>query len=430
MTKFLIARTPLRALAICCLLGLVGIGLWMIGMYSLAEYHSRQARKSLERQCYGDALVELEAALQFRPRSADLHLIAGRTARQSGKFAIAWDHLHRCRELQRGVSFELQLEEYLLRAQTGELGEVFPYLFSYLATDNDKTPLVLEALSHVYLYLFQFDNAWKSLEHWLALQSDNVEALFLRGNYYTLLGKREMAVTDLRRVLELDPKRIHARLLLAQTLQEMHHPEEATAEFEIAFQQEPMNLKARLGLASCYVDQRAFSTAEAMLQECSVGSVEDAEFSYLMGRIAKEQGRYAEAIPYLRAAVAARPSDDVACYHLILCYEQLGDEAASSKYRDLHERIKKDQERFLAITKEEKESLTSNPSLCCELGELCLRLGIERRGLHWLNAALSLDPHYRRAHEQLLHYYERLGLKGEKEAEFHRQQVAGHPTHQ
>lgn len=423
MTRFLTARVLQRALAGCCLLGLMGTGLWLIGAYSLQLYHVRQAQRYLEKQRYDSALTEYEAALRFRPRSAELHLLAGRTARQTGKFSFAWDHLQRCRELQGGVSSDLQLEEYLLRAQTGDLEEVFPFLLPHVVTDDEQTPLVLETLSHVYLFLFRFDNAWKCLAHWLSLQPDNVEALFLRGNYYSLTGDYKRAITDLHSVLEADSQRIHARLLLGQMLQQIHHPEEAAVEFGIALEQEPMNLAARLGLASCYVDQGQFTEAEATLRECSTAGAENADFSYLMGRIAEGQEHYAEAIPHLRAALAARPSDDVACHHLALCYQRMGNEASATKFQDLHERIKKDQVRLLAITKDEKESLSSNPALCCELGDVCLRLGIERRGLHWLHTALNLDPYCRRAHEQLLRYYKNLGPKGAKEAEFHRRML-------
>lgn len=423
MAKLLTARAFLRALVICCLLGLAGVGLWMIGVQVVAEHHRRQARRCLQRQDYSNALRELEAALRLRPRNADLHLLAGRTARQGGKFSLAWDHLHRCHELQ-GLSSELQFEEYLLRAQTGELEDVYRFLFPHLTTDDAQTPLVLEALSHVYLFLYRFDSAWRCLSHWLTLQPDNVEALFLRGNYYSLTGKHDLAAADLRRVLERDPKRIHARLLMAQTLRGRLHTKEAAEEFATALQQDPSNDKARLGLAGCYVDQREWSEAEALLQGCSAERAQGADFAHLKGLVAEGQGRYAEAVSYLRAALEATPSDDIACYHLMLCYERLDDEASASKYAEALHKIEKDQMRILAITtKEEKESLTSNPVLCCELGEICLRLGIERRGLHWLQTALKLDPHYRPAHQQLLRYYERLGPEGEKEAQFHRRML-------
>lgn len=419
MGRFLIVRGLKRAAIVGFLLGLIGVGVWPIGMYGLAEYHVRQARRALERQRYEPALKELESALRLYPRNAELHLLAGRTARQAGKYSISWDHLHRYRELHQGVSSDLQLEEYLLRAQTGELEEVFPFLSPYLAQDDAQTPLVLETLSHAYLFLFRFDNAQQCLERWLTLQPDNVQALFLQGSFYSLTDKIDRAAVALRRSLELDPERVPARLLLAQTLKDSHHIEEAVQEYEIALRQEPNNEKARLGLASCYVDLREWSKAEPLLQGYSADAVDGAEWSHLKGRIAEGQGQYAEAVPYFLAALNARPSDNVACYHLILCYQQLKDESSASKYQELLDRLQKDQGRLLIITNKEKEALLSNPDLCCELGEICLRLGIKRRGVHWLQAALQLNPRSRRAHEDLLHYYESLGPQGNKDAMFH-----------
>jgi tetratricopeptide (TPR) repeat protein len=423
MAKFLILRGLQRVAIIGFLLGLIGAGLWLAGMYGLAEYHLHQARHALERQRYEPALRELESALRIRPRSAELHLLAGRTARQAGKYSTAWDHLHRYRELHQGVSSDLQLEEYLLRAQTGELDEVFPFLTPHLAEDDAQTPLILETLSHAYLFLFRFDNAEQCLERWLKLQPDNVQALFLRSSFYSLVDKIDLAIADLRRTLELDPERIPSRLLLAQTLKESHHTEEAAQEYEIALRQEPTNWKARLGLASCYVDLREWSKAESLMQGYSTEGLDEAEWSHLMGRIAEGQGRYTEAIRYLQAAIDARPSDNVACYHLILCYQRLKDETSASKYQDLLDRIQKDQGRLILITNKEKNALPSNPDLCCELGEICLRLGIQRRGVHWLQAALQLNPRCQRAHEQLLHYYESLGPQGEPDAAFHRRML-------
>lgn len=424
MPRFFTAPKLARVLAICTLLGLLGLGLWLVVLYIQTEYHLRQARQFLMRQRYPQALEELHLALRFRPHSADLQLLAGRTARQSGNFPIAWDHLHRCRELQKGVSADLQLEEYLLRAQTGEVEEVHRFLFPYLSQEGPQTPLVLEALSHVYLFRYRFDLAGQCLQRWVKLEPDNVQALFLRGNYYVLRSQNESAIADLRHALELDPERIAARLLLADSLRTNHRSTEAIAEYETVIQQEPNHFAARLGLAACYVDMKELEKAEALLEPLSREQPEHAEVLYLRGRVAEGQERYEEAIRFLRAAAAANPAENSAYYHLVQCCQHLHDEAGASEYQEMFDRIERDQKRLQAITNDQMNELPTNPALCCELGEVCLRLGITRRGVHWLHVALRLDPRYRRAHEQLLHYYERLGPEGEEQATYHRQQLA------
>lgn len=424
MFTFPKSRTLVRALGVLFLLAVVGLGVWLIGLHLGAEYHIRQARQELERQRYQRALGEWGQALRFRPRSADLHLSAARTARQAGNLSAAREHLQQCRSLLKGVSPDLQLEEYLLRAQRGEVEEVYRYLAPYLFEEGPQTPLVLEALSHAYLFIYRFDLAWKCLDRWLQLEPDNAEALFLRGTYYTLRSRDKAAIADLRRALEIDPDRTAARLLLAQTLLDHQRSEEAAKEFAVAQEQEPSSSAALLGLATCHFNADRQAEALACLDRLPREKRDDAEVLYLRGRIAERQEKYKEAVAFLRAAFDANPAESLACHRLALCYRRLGDEASAEKYQALFDRIEKDKKRLLAITNEEKDALQSNPALCCELGEVCLRLGIKQRGLYWLNTAVRLNPQFWPAHEQLLHYYERLGPAGEKEASIHRQMLA------
>ncbi len=417
-------RWFVRAFALISLVVSLSFGLWMISFFCLAEYHLRLARKALSRQRYEPALAELHEAIWYRPVSADLHLLAGRTARQAGKYPVAWEHLHKCRALQKGVTSELQLEELLIRVQNGELEEVFPNLVPHLEVDDSQTPLVLEALAHNYLFVYRMDDARQCIQRWLYLEPDNVEALFLSGNYYSLALHPELAIPNLQRALELDPDRFRVRLLLAQTLKEWYRDDEAKAEYRTVLRQYPQNLEARLGLASCLVDEKLSSEAEKLLQDIPIDDEKNPELTYLQGRIAEAKGEYKLAEQLLRRTIETRPSDRTACYHLIQCYQHLGDDASASKYQDLLDRIEKDLARLVEIPNDKKTKLGTDPALCCELGEVCLRLGLKRRGLHWLQAALFLDPHYRRAHQQLLHYYEQLGPEGAEEAAFHRRMLS------
>jgi tetratricopeptide (TPR) repeat protein len=428
MRKLLSAKAILNSLIAFCLLGLTSLGLWQVGAYFGAEYHLRQAQQALTRQRYPHALEELSAALRFRPRSAELQLLAGRTARQSGSLSVAEEHLQKCRSLQKGVSEELQLEEYLLRAQKGEVETVYSFLAPYLFHEGPETPLVLEALSHAYIFIYRLDLAWKCLTRWLELEPENVEAINLRGIYYTMKTDNNSAIADLRRALELDPERLAARILLAQTLKLSNHTPEAVKEFELALQQNPNSFAGRVGLASCYVDIGQVQEARSCMEQLPSEMWNHPEALYVRGRITEGEGRLDEAIPLFRETLAANPSDSLACYRLSLCYQRKGDEESASKYQERFSQIEKDQKRLIALTNDLKDALPTNPALCCELGEVCLRLGIKDRGVYWLNMALRIDQNYWPAHEQLFHFYESLGPQGEKEASFHRQRLASRPT--
>jgi len=428
MHKLLTAKTILKVPIAFFLLGLTGLGLWQVAAHFGAEYHLRQARQASTKQRYSRALEELTAALRFRPGSAEIHLLAGRAARRAGNHSAAEEHLQSCRGLQKGVSEELQLEEYLLRAQKGEVEAVYRYLAPYLFAEGPQTPLVLEALCHAYLFIYRFDLAERCLHRWLQLEPENVEAINLRGIYYTLKLSDDLAIADFRRVLEIYPERIASRVILAQTLKQRYRHTEAAKEYEIVLQQDPSSFAGRVGLASCYVDDNQWQAARACLEQLPRDKWDNPDVLYVRGRIAEGEGRFGEAVSHLQAALAANPSDSSACYHSVRCFQRQGDESSASKYQDQFDQIEKDQKRLVALTNEVKDALPSNPALCCELGEVCFRLGIKDRGVYWLNASLRLDPHYGPAHEQLLHFYEGLGPKAEKEASFHRQQLASRPT--
>lgn len=420
MSKILTARSLRRAWPILLLLLLAGLGLALIAPYLLKEYHLRQARQALTRQRYRQALDELHAALRFQPNNPRLHLLAGRVARQGGQFPTAWEHLRRCRELQKSVSADLQLEEYLLRAQTGEVDEVYRYLAPHIFHDDEQTPLVLEALSHIYLYTYRFDRAWQCLQHWLHLQPDNAEALFLRATFFSLKMNAEAALDDLQRVLELDPERIPARLLLAQTLKDRNHPEEAANEYRTVLQQEPNNFTARVGMATYHAGMQEWDQASALIDGLEQERPDDVEVMTLRAQVEAGQGRLKEAIQVLRKVLKINPGVRSACYQLSLYLHRQGKDKEALHYEARLEQIEKDQHRLLEITGENSDQVNSSPALCYELGAICMRLGIVQRGLHWLRIALERDPRYRPAHEELLRYYEKLGPEGEAQAALHR----------
>ena len=58
----------LRIVALGLVLGLIGLGGWLITIYFLTEYHLRQAERAFGRQRYPEAWEHLNRANAFRPR--------------------------------------------------------------------------------------------------------------------------------------------------------------------------------------------------------------------------------------------------------------------------------------------------------------------------------------------------------------------------
>jgi tetratricopeptide (TPR) repeat protein len=422
MLAFHTTRKVWRAIVVSMLLALIGFGLWMVAVFASGEHHRRQAQHALNRQRYSQALEELKQALRFRPESAPLHLVAGRTARQAGQYQLAWDHLNQCRKLQKGVSEDQQLEEFMLRAQTGELDQVHSFLVPYLYEERPQTPLVLEALTHAYMRSYQSNLAWACLRRWLQLQPDNVAALFLRGVWFAEQLNPEAATADYQRALEIDPDRKAIRLVLAEALREERNFEAAANQYAAALRQEPHDFKGRVGLAQCYMAMGHVSDARPLLEAVYQEKPDDADVLWLKGRMELFDGRLQEAARFFRRALDHAPGHREACYHLLLCLQRLGQDDEANQQSALLKRIENDHHRLIEIATKEMNESPRNPALHAELGEIYLRLGVTERGLYWLRSALRIDPSYRRAHERLRDYYNSLGPEGKEMAEFHRQQ--------
>jgi tetratricopeptide (TPR) repeat protein len=406
------------------LLALIGLGLLLAATYALADRHQRRAQEALRLQRYSRALAELRQALRFRPGSAELHLLAGRTSRQAGDLPAAREQLEKCRELQGGVSEDLQLEEYLLRAQNGEVDRVRPFLLPYLVEEGPRTPQVLEALARAYMSSYRTALAWGFLARWLELEPSNVEALFRRGLWHAQRQNLKDAQADYRRAVEIDPERTDARLSLADIFKVEKKFEDAAAQYRAVLGYDPQEAEARLGLAGCSLEMGRTAEARQELEALPQDKREGTEACWVRGMVEMQEGRPEKAEPLLRKAFDGEPQQQQAGYQLLLCLKRLHRDAEIPKQRARLAQCEKDQKRLIKITTEELNASPHNPALHCELGEIYLRLKMTRRGLHWLLSAVRIDEHYRRAHRRLRDYYESLGPEGEEKAAYHRRMLA------
>jgi tetratricopeptide (TPR) repeat protein len=414
-----------RALLICVLLGVLALGLWSAARPLIANHYQRQAAKALERQRYPEALAAYERALRYRPDSAELHLLAARTARRAGDYPTARKHLQSCRELQKGVTEEQQVEGYLLRAQTGELDEVADYLTPYLIQEGPLTPVVLEGLARAYMGKYRSDVAWGCLARWNELEPANVEAVFWRGMWYSQQQNTIKAGEDFRRALELDPERIDIRLTYAEILRAEKKFAEVAEQYQFVLQRAPQNADALLGLAQAELELGRAEDARKQLDAMPPDKRESSDYLWVSGMVEMRTGHPERAEPLLRRALERDPRHLDACYNLMLCLARLGRDAEAEQMRTRFAQIEKDQKRLIQLTTHEFAAQPSSADLRCELGEIYIRMGLRERGAHWLHVALKLDPACRRAHEGLMEYYRALGDADSLEkAEYHRRQLA------
>ena len=425
MSVWMTRRKAGRVASAGLLLAVIAFGFWTAAKPLLANYYQRQAVRALERQRYTLALAALQHALQFRPDSPELHLLAARTARQAGDFQTAREHLRSCRELQHGVSEEQQVEGYLLRAQTGELDEVLNFLTPYVIEEGPLTPLVLEGLARAHMAKYRSDLAWGFLARWIDLQPTNVEALFWRGNWHAQQQNTLRASEDYAHALELDPERTDIRLTYAEILRADKKYSQVAEQYRAVLERAPQNAEALIGLAQTSLVLGKTEDAREQLTRVPADQQNTPAYLWASGMVELNSDHPDRAEPLLRQVLERDPRNVDACYNLMLALSRLGRETEAAQARARFEQIERDQKRLIELTTREFPAKPSDAELRCELGEIYMRMGLPERGVHWLLMALKLNPDCRRAHERLRDYFDAEGGPDSAEkADLHRRHLA------
>jgi tetratricopeptide (TPR) repeat protein len=381
------------------------------------DHHLKEAQKALSRQRFAEARFHLDRVLWFRSTDADVHLLAGRTARRAGDAEAARKHYQLCQQFQTGASKELVLEQAMLKAQSEDVDAVFPMLWTYVERGHPDSALILEALCVGCLGTSRFDGAKQCLDRWLPLEPENVQAHFFNGQYLKEASLPQEAFSSFRRALELDPSRVEIRCSLADTLLEVEEHSHAIEQYEEVLRQDPRSAQARLGLARASIDlgqeDRAISILEALVQE-EPGNV---DALYERGRAAFQSGANEEAERWLRAALKADPGHYEASSTLQSCLRRLGKKKEASQLAEKCHLLYVNNLRINRIQKYSLRKAPRDPNLYYELGRLWFENERKKEAVRWLYEALKLDSNHRQAHELLTRYYQEIG--DTKGAEIH-----------
>ncbi|TLM80284.1 MAG: tetratricopeptide repeat protein [Actinobacteria bacterium] len=149
---------------------------------------------------------------------------------------------------------------------------------------------------------------------------------------------REIAA--LEDLVRKEPANDVARLQLAQALSIAGREDEAVTHYRAVLQEDPENVTALSGLGFIASTRKQWETAEGYWQriitllEQTEGSGQNQALEtayFYMGDVLLEQKRYAEAIPYYRAALRIKRSSADVHYHLAVAYRETG---SPTKYRE------------------------------------------------------------------------------------------------
>jgi tetratricopeptide (TPR) repeat protein len=382
-----------------------------------AWYHLRVARSELERYHNPQALRHLQACQAIWPDDPDVLLLAARAERRALHYSEAERLLEKYQHV-RGLDDASSFEQLLLSAERN-VDRVAEQCWRYVGQGHGDMALILEALTRGYFRQYQLRGARLCLDRWLEAQPENPQAHYLDGQFYLDYAHNvSLATASFRRAAELDPEHEDARRCLAVALLDSHDKPDATEaakHLEFVLQRQPDNLSVQVGLAECRNAVGQQTEAVSLVDDVLARQPDFAPALALRGRLAMDQGLFAEAESWLRQALNGDPNNYVARYMLVLCLSRNGKSEEAKLQNQQFEQIQRDMGRYDEIISQDLLKTPNDPALHCELGQVLLRLGRQEIGLHWLERALREDPTYAPARQALAEYQKKTQTKKQGE---------------
>jgi tetratricopeptide (TPR) repeat protein len=397
---------------------LAGVVVLLAGPHAWAWYQLHAGQSEMARYRPEAARVHLERCLKVWPSNASAQLLMSRAERESGNLEEADRRLRLCQRLKGGPDEETVLEWALMHAASGDLGDYEQFLQRQAQESLEKARLVWEALSEGYITLYRILDAIACLDHWLAVDPDNLKALELRGLAYHRGKSAHKGAEDLRKVVERDPTRSIARWRLVLCLLDAATYDQAMRHLEQIDQERPGDPDVRVRLARCYNMLDRGKEAREVLDSVLEAYPEHALALRTRAQFALTDRQPARAEDLLRRAEKLWPDDYQTHWLLVQALQQQNKTAEANVVLHKAEEIKDRVERLSDLRSRKMSEQPLEPALHCEMGVLLLRGGYKDLGERWLKSALNLNPDYRPAHAELAKYYQ--GLGDAQRAEEHR----------
>ena len=324
----------------------------------LLQRYFQQGQEALSEGRYVEAVRAFEKLRELEPGIAEVHASLGVSYFQQGEFRLAVPALRQALKL----NPKLETVDVLLAMSLAELGsysEALPGLEkgfrqssdgalrrsaglrlqrAYTGLEHDDKAVAV-ALELVQLYpedaeiLYHAGRvsgnfAYLTMRKLAEVARDSVWVHLAAGDAYESQKQHELAISEYRKVLALDPIRpgIHYRLgrALLALPQQPNSRAEALKEFERELDLDPSNANAAYEAAEIRRKSEDFNQARRLF-EMALKYYPDFEEARLgLAKALISLGRPDEALPHLQKAVSLNPRSEVAHYRLSQVHKALG----------------------------------------------------------------------------------------------------------
>lgn len=348
----------------------------------------RQGEAALEERRYDVAREQLARYLAYRPGDARAHLLAARAARHEQEYYAAFEHLRRCRE-SGGNAEAIDAETALIAVKRGQ--EPPANLRERAKAPDELGLVILEVLIQHDLDTYRLQHALEGLTRYLQSRPDDLQARLARGFVWERFLYFADALDDYRQAVASHPESEQARLKFAETALIAGTPSEALAQYEWLAERHADRPEVKLGLARCHRLLGDADKSRRLLTEILAGGPQSGEALWERGQLELDDGRAADAEPWLRKAVEANPHDRRIAYSLSRCLLALDKKKEAEEVNARVASIDADLRRLDAF----RDAVLKHPedaAIRREGGLVFLRNGEREEGLRWLRHAVRLAP--------------------------------------
>lgn len=407
-------RSALLVIAIAFVL--VCYGAYWGWNYYQTNSRYQTALQTVERREWKRAREQLKELIQQSP-TPDYYLLAARAERRLENLSEAKKLLDLCQRLQGSETDAIKIERALLRIHEGELLEVEQFLRESITNNESHAVEILDLLSAALEVNYREAEAQRCLDELLRRQPEHFDALVRRGRTARNMGWQEDAIQYFQRALRLRPEVDNVRIILAETLVNYGHYDQAREQYETLSQKQSQNPAVPFGLALSYLGTGESNKALQLFNQLIAANPKNWVALNERGKLAIQLDKAEEAVADLRLAESLAPAD-VAPTHLVSCLLLLGRHEEARKYQEKVARIHADRKLATDLGDRIREQAPNDPELRYQLGTQLLRTGKQRDGVHWLRTAIEKDPNHRKSHEALLDFFQ--SVNAIEQAEYHR----------
>ncbi len=298
-----------------------------------AEVYGRLGLIYFQEGKFEQAVPALRQALKLKPSLPNTDVLLAMSLSELGHYEEALPALEKGFRRNSDLPLQRMSGLQLMRAYTGlqrdskavetalELNKLFP---------ND--PEVLYHTSRIYANF-----AYLTLQKLAEVAPSSIWRQQAAAEADESQGNFDLAISEYRRVLALDPGRrgIHyriGRVLLSPThSQQAGSQAEALQEFEQELQLDPTNANAAYEIGEIYRKTGQLENAQDYFTRALQYYPNFVEAQLGLGAVEIALGKPALAVPHLEKAIVLDPTDDVSYYRLSLAYKALGRTAEQQK---------------------------------------------------------------------------------------------------